>query len=60
MADHTLDQLDIFAEILAEARALAEAECLRLSEPPPSLGFRVPRVPPAPHVPELGSSHEAG
>ena len=60
MADHTLDQLDAFAEILAEARALAEAECLRFSEPPPSRGFGAPRVPPAAHVPELGSSHEAG
>jgi glycine C-acetyltransferase len=60
MADHTLDQLDAFAEILAEARALAEAECLRFSEPPPSVDFGAARVPPAPHIPELGSSHEAG
>ena len=60
MADHTLEQLDTFAEILAEARALSEAECQRFSEPPPKLGFGAPRVPPAALVPELGSSHEAG
>jgi glycine C-acetyltransferase len=60
MAEHTLEQLDTFADSLAEARALSEAECLRFSEPPPSLGDTARRVPPAPLLPELGSSHEAG
>jgi glycine C-acetyltransferase len=60
MADHTLEQLDAFADILVEARALSEAECLRFSESPPPTDVDVPRIPPAPLLPELGSSHEAG
>jgi glycine C-acetyltransferase len=59
MAEHTREQLDAFAEILAEARALASAECRRLSEPPPALSLEAPRLPPAPAVPELSSSHAA-
>lgn len=60
MADHTLEQLDAFAEILVEARALSEAECLVFSEPPAALTYDVEHIPPAPPLPELSSSHDAG
>ena len=60
MADHTLEQLDTFAEILAEARALSKAECLAFSEPPAALAYHATHIPPAPPLPELPSSHDAG
>ena len=52
MADHTLEQLDAFADILAEARTRSQAECRRLSEPPPALRFEDQPIPPAAAVPQ--------
>lgn len=57
MADHTLEQLDAFVDILVEARARSQAECLRLSEPPPALtlGLEEQPIPPPPAVPEIAA-----
>jgi len=38
---------------LVEARARSQADCLRLSEPPPDLGFEDPPIPPPAAVPVI-------
>lgn len=55
MADHTLEQLDAFADILAKARTRSQNECLRLSELPLGLRFDDRPIPPAAAVADFAA-----